>query len=145
MLQRDQIYLSYWKQLKAFVDDQGLHWRFYSFEPVSEITVKVGSPHQKICLSLIGRDNKTPRKSIAASLWIQDSREDFEMLKSKRVSIEAEMGRPLVWDSRPGRKSCWVRCVVPMDLSREKDWPVSFQWFAEYAQKLRDVCHGYLQ
>ncbi len=139
-----QIYLTYWKQLKLFIDERGLDWRFYSFEGESETVVKIGSPHHKICLSLIGTDSKHPRPFISASFWIPDSKEAFATLQAKRVEIEAEMGKALIWDSRPGRKSCWIRMMMAMDLSQEKNWPVSFEWFAENAGKLRDVCHRHL-
>ena len=139
-----QIYLTYWKQLKLFVDEMGLDWRFYSLEGEAQAIVKIGSPHHKICLSLIGTDSKNPRPFISASFWIPDSREAFEMLQAKRAQIEAEMGKSLVWDSKPGRKSRWIRIMVGMDLSHEKNWPASFEWFAQNAGKIRDVCHRHL-
>ncbi|MBF0122241.1 MAG: DUF4268 domain-containing protein [Candidatus Omnitrophica bacterium] len=139
-----QIYLNYWKQLKLFVDERGLDWRFYSFEGEAETVVKIGSPHHKICLALAGSDGKHPRPFISASFWIPDSKEAFMMLQSKRVEIEAEMGKVLEWDSKLGRKSCWIRLTVAMDLSLEKNWPASFEWFAENAGKIRDVCHRHL-
>lgn len=144
MTQSKQIYLAYWKQLKLFIDERGLDWKFSSLEGESEAVVKIGSPKYKICLSLIGADSKNPRPLIAAGFWIPDSKEAFAMLKAKRVEIEAEMGKSLVWDSRPGRKSSWVRVTVGMDLSNEKDWPASFEWFAGNAGKIRDVCHRHL-
>jgi hypothetical protein len=143
-LKPKQIYLAYWKQLKLFVDEQGLDWEFSSFRPESEAVVKVGSPGYKVALSLIGADSKHPRKAVSASFWIPDSREAFVMLKSKRMAIEAEMGQPLVWDSQHGRKSCWIRIVANLDLADEKNWPASFEWFALNAGKLRDVCHRHL-
>ncbi|MBF0569424.1 MAG: DUF4268 domain-containing protein [Candidatus Omnitrophica bacterium] len=139
-----QTYLAYWKQLKLFIDESGLAWRFYSFEGEAEAVVKIGTPHHKICLSLVGADSRNPRPSIAASFWIPDSREDFELLRGKRAEIEVEAGKPLVWDCKHGRKSCWIRLMTAMDLSQEKNWPASFEWFAENAQKLRDVCHRHL-
>jgi hypothetical protein len=135
-----KIYLAYWRQLKLFVEEQGLDWTFSSFEGESEAIVKVGSPKHRIGLSLIGADSKNPRPLISAGFWIPDSREAFALLKAKRAEIEAEMGKSLVWDSKPGRKSCWVRVTVGLDLSNEKNWPASFEWFAENAGKIRDVC-----
>ena len=89
---------------------------------------------------MVGTDSRSPRTSIVAGFWIPDSREAFALLKSKRVEIEAEMGKCLVWDSKPGRKSSWVRITAHMDIAQEKNWPASFEWFAENAQKIRDVC-----
>ncbi len=143
MASSKQIFLAYWKQLKFFVDESGLDWTFSSFEGESEAVVKIGSPKYKICLSLNGADSKNP-KNVSASFWIPDSKEMFAMLKSKRVAIEVEMGKPLVWDSKLGRKSCWIRIVAGMDLSHEKNWPASFEWFAQNAQKIRDVCHRHI-
>lgn len=135
-----QMYLAYWKQLKLFIEDRGLDWKFRSLEGESEEVVKIGSPKHKITLSLMGTDSKNPRPCIAAGFWIPDSREAFALLKSKRAELETEMGQSLVWDSKPGRKSCWVWVRVAMDLSDEKDWPASFEWFAENAGKIRDAC-----
>ena len=144
MTKAKQNYLEYWRRLKLFVAEMGLDWRFYSFEGESEAIVKVGSPKYKICLSLIGADSKNPRPLLSAGFWIPDSKEAFAMLKAKRAEIETEMGKSLVWDSKPGRKSCWIRVTVGMDLSDEKSWPASFEWFAENAGKIRDVCHRQL-
>jgi hypothetical protein len=136
-----QRYLAYWKQLKLFVEDRGLDWKFSSFAGDSEWVVRIGSPKQKICLSLNAPDGRNPRPTISAGFWIPDSRADFARLKARRVEIESAMGQPLQWDSRPGRKSAWVRVAVNRDLADEKDWPASFEWFAEYAGRIRDVCH----
>jgi len=144
MYKSKQIYLEYWKQLKQYVDEQGLDWKFYSFEGESETVVKIGSPRYKICLALIAADSKHPRPLISAGFWIPDSREAFLLLRSQRTQIETAMGKPLVWDSQPGRKSSWVRITTVMDLSDEKSWPASFAWFAENAEKIRDVCHRHL-
>jgi hypothetical protein len=135
-----QIYLAYWRQLKLFVDEQGLDWTFSSFEGESQSVVKIGSPKHKVCLSLNPPDGRNPRPAISAAFWIPDSHESFARLKAKRVAIEAEMGQPLQWDSKYGRKSCWVRVTANMDLSNEKDWPASFEWFAVNAGKIRDAC-----
>jgi hypothetical protein len=139
-----QIYLEYWKQLKFFIDEQGLDWKFYSLEGESEAVVKIGSPKYKICLSLLGADSKNPKPLIAAGFWIPDSKEDFAKLKGQRGQMEAEMEKALVWDIRPGRKSSWIRITGGMDLSDEKNWPASFEWFAENATRIRDVCHDHL-
>ena len=140
-----EIYLEYWKRLKAFVDEQGLDWKFSSLEGESEIVVKIGPVHEKrkITLSLIS-GSASQRPQISAGFWIPDSREDFELLKSNRARIEAEMGKPLVWDSKPGRKSSWVRVTTFLDLSKKENWSASFAWFAENAGKIRDACGGYL-
>ncbi|MBF0618944.1 MAG: DUF4268 domain-containing protein [Candidatus Omnitrophica bacterium] len=143
MAHAKQIYLTYWRELKLFIDDRGLDWTFSSFEGENEAVVKIGSPGCKICLSLIGADTKNPKNLIMASFWIPDSKELFERLKANRIKVEAEMGKALVWDSQPGRKSCWVRIKSVMDLSDPKNWPLSFEWFAENAQKIRDICHRF--
>ena len=140
MIQTKQIYYVYWKQLKLFVEDLGLDWKFYSLEGESEAVVKIGSPKHKICLALVGADSRNPRPFISAGFWIPDSKEAFAALKARRAEIEAEMGKPLVWDSKFGRKSSWVRITTVMDLSNEKNWPASFEWFAENAGRIRDVC-----
>ena len=144
MAHTKQIYMSYWKQLKAFIDDRGLDWTFPSFDGVNETVVKIGTPKYKVCLTLIGADARHPKNMIAAGFWIPDSKETYDLLKAHRMPIEADMGKRLEWDSLPGRKSCWVRVSVVMDLSNIKNWPVSFEWFAQNAEKLRDTCvkHG---
>ncbi|MBF0485396.1 MAG: DUF4268 domain-containing protein [Candidatus Omnitrophica bacterium] len=144
MAQLKQIYLAYWRQLKFFVDEQGLDWKFSSFEGEGEAVVKIGDPKRKICLSLNGSDGKKPQPVLSAGFWIPDSREEYMTLKAKRAQIEAEMGKSLVWDMRPGRKSSWVWITIGMDLSNEKNWPSSFEWFAQNAQKIRDVCQRHL-
>ena len=81
MAHTKQIYLAYWKQLKLFIDERGLDWKFRSLEGESEVVVKIGSPKYKICLSLLGADSKNPRPCIAAGFWIPDSKEAFSILK----------------------------------------------------------------
>ena len=135
-----QFYLAYWKQLKFFVDEQGLDWTFSSFEGESQAVVRIGSPKRKICLSLLDPGSG----HISAGFWIPDSPEEFALLKAGQAGIEAEMGKPLVWDSKPLRKSSWVRITAAIDLSHEGNWPESFEWFARNAQKIRDVCQRHL-
>lgn len=144
MVQKKKIYLMYWKQLKFFINEKGLDWVFSSFEEAEEAVIKIGSPKYKICLSLIGVDSRNPRRSIAASFWIPDSKEMYPQLKVKRPEIEAEMGRSLFWDSKVGRKSSWIRTSTSIDLANEKNWPASFEWFAENAQMIRDACARHL-
>ncbi|NTV29248.1 MAG: DUF4268 domain-containing protein [Candidatus Omnitrophica bacterium] len=144
MSRAKQVYLNYWKQLKFFVDELGLDWTFSSFEAESQIVVKIGAPKHKICLSLQGPDGKGVR-SISAGFWIPDSRETFARLQARSKELAAEIGQPLWWDSRPGRKSCWIWVTVSMDLSQEKNWPASFEWFAKNATRLRDVVQQHLE
>ena len=139
-----QTYLAYWKQLKFYIDELGLNWTFSSFEGENQIVIKVGSPKYKITLCLNGANNKCPHYSLSAGFWIPDSKEAFTLLKSRGDKLEAEMGKSLMWDMKPGRKSCWIWIAVGMDISNEKNWPASFEWFADKAQKIRDVCHQQL-
>jgi hypothetical protein len=140
-----QIYKTYWKQLKLFIDDRGQDWTFPSFEGESEMVVKIGMPKLKVCLALIGADAKNPKNLIAAGFWLPDSKDSFDHLKANRMQIESKMGKLLEWDNIPGRKSSWVRVKTVMDLSNEKNWPSSFEWFAQNAEKIRDVCYNCLQ
>ena len=144
MIPSNKIYLAYWRQLKEFIDERGLDWTFPSFEAENEMVIKIGSPKRKICLALLGKDSRNPKPLVSASFWIPDSQDDFLKLKARKEALEAEMGKSLVWDSLPGRKSCWVRITTVMDLSNEKNWPASFEWFAQNAEKIRDVCHKHL-
>jgi len=134
------MYETYWRELKFFVDELGLDWVFSSFEDESQAVVRIGAPKYKICLSLLDPHSR----NISAGFWIPDSREDFAKLKAQQSRIEAEMGKQLVWDSKPGRKSSWIRITAAMDIAQEANWPASFEWFAMNAGKIRDVCHKYL-
>jgi hypothetical protein len=144
MKKAKQTYLEYWKQLKLLVDDMGLDWTFASFEGESLIVVRIGSPKYKICLGLNGANSKAPHYSLSAGFWIPDAKEAYTVLRSRSSLVEAEMGKALIWDMKPGRKSCWIWITVGMDISSEKSWPASFEWFADKAQKIRDVCHHQL-
>ena len=145
MVNSKQVYLSYWRQLKLFIDEQGLDWVFSSFEGESGAVVRIGAPKYKICLELTGTEVKDPKNLISAGFWIPDSHADFEKLRARRLEVEAAVGKRLIWDSRTGRKSCWIRVAVVMDLAQEKNWPASFAWFAGNAGKIRDVCHQFLK
>lgn len=143
-----QIYLSYWKQLKDYIQDQGLDWKFPSFEGTPEMVVKIGGLHDKhkVTLTLVGPTEKYKQPSISAGFWIPDSKETFDFLKSKREEIEKELGtKSIIWDERHGRKSRWVTLRIAMDLSKEENWPVSFQWFAENAEKICAACLRHLE
>jgi hypothetical protein len=137
-------YLSYWKQLKRFITDEGLDWDFASFDPKGELIVRIGKPKFKMILSIMGGIVKNPLPFIAVSFYIHDSREAFILLRTKRERIEDEIGKGMEWESHPSRKHCSVRLKENIDVSDEKNWEASFEWFAENAQKLRDVCHHYL-
>ena len=137
-------YLSYWKQLKFFVDEKRLDWVFSSLEGEPLAVVRIGAPKYKISLALNGANTKSPHYSLSAGFWIPDSKEAFELLRSRSALVEADMGKSLVWDMKHGRKSCWIWITVGMDITHEKTWPASFEWFADKAQKIRDVCHHHL-
>lgn len=141
MAQSKQSNLAYWKQLKFFVDEQSLDWTFTSLEGEVTAVVGIGSPEHRMTLSLNDQYNKDMRTAIAAGFWIPDSKEAFSYLKDQRGLIEAEMGKALVWDSKSGRKSSWIWVKTNIDLAHEKNWPVSFEWFALNATRLRDVCY----
>ena len=140
MAQSKQNNLAYWKQLKFYVDEQNLDWTFTSLGGDALAVVGIGSPEHRMHLSLNDMYSKNARTVIAAGFWIPDSKEAFSYLKDKRGLIEAEMGKALVWDSKPGRKSSWIWVKTNFDLSHQKNWPASIEWFAVNATKLRDVC-----
>lgn len=139
-----QFYLSYWKQLKLFINEQGIDWDFASFEPRGELTVRVGKPKFKIILSIMGCELKKPLPFIGASFYIHDYKEVFFLLRRKRESIEEEMGKALEWETHPARKHCSIRVKEGIDLTKEDNWPDSFVWFAQNVEKLRDVCYRFL-
>lgn len=144
MIRRKDLYFSYWKDLKAHIDENGLDWVFSSFEADSEAVVRIGAPKCKVTLSLAGGTMRSPVSRVAAGFWIPDSREDFDILKASRARIEAAMGKALEWDMRPGRKSAWVRVAASLDIARPADRAGSLVWFAEKATQLRDICYGCL-
>lgn len=132
----------YWKGFRNFIEDKGLAWKLPKPLGKNYYYVKMPQSKYQICLSLNSPGNKDP--FICASFWIPSSKDTFNYLLTKKASIEKEMGRPLFWDEKPGKKASSIWVTMAMDYSNEKNWVDSYIWFVGRAPMLSDVCNRYL-
>ena len=132
----------YWKKFDKFVKDKGLAWRLYKDKVGNYHFVRMEESKFKICLSLNSPGNVAP--FLCVSFWMPDSKDDFENLSVQKDLIEQEMGRPLFWDSKPGKKGASIWYTAALDYSNEKNWLASFELFEKSAPRLNKACNRYL-
>ena len=63
----------------------------------------------------------------------------YQLLKSQQEKIEAELGYSLVWDARPGMKSCNIHIKKEVDTKDRSRWGEYSQWLLERLAEFGDV------
>jgi len=144
MTQLKETYLEFWAQLETFIGNKGLDWQLATPKGHNDSNVKIGSSKYRICLTLNSISSKNFHSFLSASFWIPNSKETFELLKSKKVEIEAEMEKSLIWDDKPGKKASSIWITAPIDFSNKKNWPQAFEWFANNAPRISNACNKHL-
>lgn len=61
----------------------------------------------------------------------------FTSLQAKSNDIEADFGRPLVWEELPGKQACRVAEYADGDVSRTDDFEDYINWFFESSERMR--------
>ena len=63
----------------------------------------------------------------------------FELLKAQKETIEAELGYPVVWDDRPGMKSCSIYIKKEVDTNDRSRWGEYSRWLIERLEDFGDA------
>lgn len=87
--------------------------------------------------------------SVAVYLWINDDPDGavIDQLRSDMSAIEREIGRPLVWNKKAGRKSNSVALTLDFDAPSRERWTTLHEWILDtleafdgaFRLRLRDV------
>ncbi len=63
----------------------------------------------------------------------------FHLLKAQKEQIEAELGYPLVWDDRPGMKSCSIFIKKEVETNDRSRWEEYSHWLLNRLAEFGDV------
>lgn len=133
MTETQQLYLEYWRALKAHLEEVGSSVQMAKPLPQAWMTFPVGRSYFHLSAS-VTRQNRAG--------WVQlvihgnDHVPYFRLLHRDREQIEAEIGQTLEWRERPKGKEGHIRQDFgTIDVEDRSDWPRQHRLFQQALEK----------
>lgn len=77
---------------------------------------------------------------VLIGFWRKHARAYFHLLHEQREVIEQELGLPLEWNEKPGKKSCSIAYRIQnIDPLDESHWPTQHYWLVNSLEKIHKV------
>ena len=83
--------------------------------------------------------------SVGMSIYIGNSKEQYEIFLSHKESIEEALGEKLTWVENPDKKASRIRLDYTIDWKKQENRPVAYQWMTEKAVAFRKVFNQFAQ
>lgn len=121
----DLLKLNFWQGLKDYCRDNNLHNLTKTPSTAHWYSIKIGTSKANINLRL-----NTTAKTISCELIIHEDKELFEQLYNNRESIEAQMGKSLIWENKADLKHCKIYVQENVSIDNKNDWVNTYIWLA---------------
>lgn len=129
------LYLEFWNE---FGDHVETHGRYKRPKPQPDKWLGWGSGGKDTsrCTQICFKNNW-----ILVDIYLGGPNRDahFELLKAQKETIEAELGYPVVWDDRPGMKSCSIYIKKEVDTNDRSRWGEYSRWLIERLEDFGDA------
>lgn len=126
--------LDFWKQFKAYCNEQYSHFATQKALPRNWYTIRIGKSDCKISLTINTRDNE-----IGCDLYIRDSKELFDSLYKRKDEIEDSISHDLQWQRLDEKKASRIKLSRSVDIYDEENWSEYHKWLYDQAVKFKQV------
>ena len=126
--------LEFWEKFNEYATDKKTKLRLRKPRPQHWYDISMGSANAHISLTQNTQDDL-----LGCEIYIPDSQALFDLLRSKKQTIEKQLGFKLEWMELEGRKACRIRVQREALLSDTNRWPELFEWLIEKAEVMQKV------
>lgn len=132
--------LFFWEQFNQIVSSRGKPFNLRKATTDHWYDIAIGSSDAHIAIDLV---NKVGR--IVVELYINDNKELFDQLLSEKETIEAELGKSLMWDRLDGKKASRIKYYISgLDFNDHSNYDALMNQTIDIAVKMRDVFRKHL-
>lgn len=132
--------LKFWDGLRDFAKQYNPNLHFQKSNPQHWLNLSIGSSDAHLSLTVNSKENV-----IGVELYIPDNKELYASLLAQRVEIEKELLQVAEWMELPGKKASRIKVSYPGNLEDEANWPQSFTWLCNAADRFRITFPKYLR
>ena len=126
--------LDFWNKFKSYSEDLKSQLKLRKAQPQHWYDISYGNS-----TSHISRTIKTQNNMIGCEIYIPDSKETFEYLKTNKDTIENEIGKKLAWMDLNGKKASRIKLSKEADLENQEKWDEYFGWMKSTAELFQIV------
>jgi len=135
--------LEFWQALKIFYEESSDYpFKLRLPRPQQWYDISIGTSEAHISLIV-----NTQKDEMRCELYINESQELYEYLKSNKSKIENEIGIPLLWISQENKKARIIRAKYdkPFEFDNKDKWETYFLWLLETATKFYKTFPKYIR
>lgn len=131
----------YWGLLKKWCEQNAPHLTLgRTPRPQAWYDIGIGTSGIEISLAL-----NSIEKRVYTRLWITDNKQLFRYLLDHRDAIEAELGYPVEWNDKPGRKASKILRACDGDFRDVTQQADLIAWQGQTADDFGRVFPGYIR
>jgi len=134
------IQLEFWTQFIVFVNEHNTSLKTRKPQPQHWYDMSLGSARAHISFTLNTQEN-----SLGCAIYMNDDKELFNFLKTKKEEIEKELGIALDWAELPGKKASRIKLSKNLDIMNQDNWNDAFKWLQEWGEKFQKVFGRYIR
>lgn len=117
--ERQKNRLNFWTQFNDIIDERGKPFNKRKASTDHWYNIAIGSSKCHISIDLVNKDHK-----IRVGLWIEDSKELFDMLYKEKETIESTAGTKLIWDRLDNKKAAVICTYIQgLDFNKQDNYP----------------------
>ncbi len=134
--------LFFWEEFNKVVIERGKPFNLRKASTDFWYDVAIGSSEAHIGINLVNKENK-----IVVELYINNNKELFDYLKSRKEAIETELGFELDWDRLGSqKKASRIKYYIDgLDFDKQDNYPELMNKAIDIAVKMRDVFKKYVR
>ncbi len=126
--------LDFWSKFKSYCEEQKTKLKLRKVQPQHWYDLSYGSSTAHLSLTINTQNNQ-----LGCEIYIPNSKETFEYLKTKKELIEKEIGTQLEWMDLPEKKACRIKIVNGATIEDEGKWLEYFEWMKSKAELFQRV------
>lgn len=130
--------LDFWNKFKTYAEDKKTKLKLRKVQPQHWYDVSYGSSNSHISLTINTQNNQ-----LGCEIYIPNSKETFEYLKTQKENIEKEIGSKLEWMDLPEKKASRIKIVGEGNIENEEKWTDYFKWMISKAENFHTVFSKY--
>lgn len=128
----------YWTKFKEYAIQRKTKLRLRKPYPQHWYDISIGNSGCHICLTANTRNDL-----LSCEIYIDESKELYDALFTKKDEIEEEIGERLEWMELPLRKASRIKLLREASIADTQNWNKCFEWMLEHAEKFYNVFNKY--
>ncbi|MDE0073454.1 MAG: DUF4268 domain-containing protein [Gammaproteobacteria bacterium] len=137
--ENQQVYLQFWREFKAFLENNSTTLRSREPKPHYCTGFAIGRTHFEVLAVAAfwnAHDHTYESNELRVELIVgsKDAYRHFEVLRRRKREIEKAFGFPAAWDQTPEKQRCRILVRRTIDLSDRNAWSDFHAWLLRHLE-----------